>query len=81
MFIVIAIMFLMTVLASGMIWEKYENWDFDRLPSACLERHGRRRRLMEEEEDMIPRFGGVPNQSQVWSLGSSGGCGCAKYLH
>jgi hypothetical protein len=57
---------------SVMAREAYGNWDFMDLPGCCATRR------VEEEDDTIPRFGGTPNQSQVWSLN---GCGCGKFFH
>lgn len=55
--------------------EAYTNWDFMDLPGCCSTR---RLAGNEEKEEQIPRFGGTPNQSQVWSLN---GCGCGKFFH
>lgn len=40
--------------------ENYKNWDFMDLPDYCPK--------VKTIVD-VPRFGGVPNQSQVWNLG------------
>lgn len=62
--------------------EKYENWDFMDLPNYCGGRKRRPSSPMETEDGQVaPRFGGIPNQSQVWGIGEVGGCGCAKVFH
>jgi hypothetical protein len=68
-----------------MVWlflvkEGYENWDFMDLADYC---GGRKRKPSQpmNNVEFAPKFGGVPNQSQVWGIGDAGGCGCAKVFH
>ena len=68
-----------------MVWlflvkEGYENWDFMDLADYC---GGRKRKPSPpmNNVEFAPKFGGVPNQSQVWGIGDTGGCGCAKVFH
>ena len=68
-----------------MVWlflvkEGYENWDFMDLADYC---GGRKRKPSSpmNNVEFAPKFGGVPNQSQVWGIGDAGGCGCAKVFH
>ena len=55
-----------------LIWgkkENYQNWDFMDLPDYCPK--------VKTIVD-VPRFGGVPNQSQVWDI--DGRCNCGKFM-
>jgi hypothetical protein len=54
----------------------YANWDFMDLANSC---GGRKRKP--SEDDFVPRFGGIPNQGEVWGIGNEGGCGCSKVFH
>jgi len=60
--------------------EGYENWDFMDLADYC---GGRKRKPSSpmNNVEFAPKFGGVPNQSQIWGIGDAGGCGCAKVFH
>jgi len=49
-----------------------ESWDFMDLPDMCS------RKRVRVEDDTFPRFGGIPNQSQVWDLN---GMDCPKIYH
>ena len=82
--ILMALMVLMIIMVGKRTMEGYVNWDFMDLPNWCAQQRRCSSCGKEEEdaeEDMIPRFGGIPNQSQVWGLGQSGGCGCSKFFH
>lgn len=49
-----------------------EAWDFMDLPVMCS------RKRVVAEDDTVPRFGGTPNQGQVWDLN---GMNCPKIFH
>lgn len=65
------VLIVMIIISMMGIREGYSNWDFDDFSGLC----GKKKKM---SEDNIPRFGGIPNQSQVWSLNS---CGCSKIFH
>ena len=67
---IIVVFFLIWIILGGIMMK--ESWDFMDLPSMCS-----KKRIM-TEDDTFPRFGGIPNQSQVWDLN---GMGCPKIYH
>lgn len=67
LFLVALVLVLVLLLGSK---ENYENWDFMDLPNYCPK--------VKTIVD-VPRFGGVPNQSQVWNV--DGRCDCGKFFH
>ena len=79
--IVIFFMALLVLILGRRTIEDYVNWDFMDLPNWCAQKRRCPSCSDKDSEDMIPRFGGIPNQSQVWGLGESGGCGCSKFFH
>ena len=70
LFLVVIMGVVLILLKNSRSKEGYENWDFMDLPNYCPK--------VKTIVD-VPRFGGVPNQSQVWNI--DGRCDCGKFFH